>query len=92
MTPMGQVGNVHDYETEALVAELIERVELHGNRAARFEQEVERLRAEQELLQAELELATRLVTELSGQLVAAGTRLENASSLGMRIRARSTPG
>ena len=90
MEQHSRLGTVRDHEAEAVVAELIERLELHGTRAARQERELETLRAQRALLEAEREHATGVVAQLSRELIEAEERLAHQPlSLTERIRRRS---
>ncbi|MBD0330031.1 MAG: hypothetical protein ICV64_08010 [Thermoleophilia bacterium] len=90
MAEHSRLGTAREHETEALVAELIERLELHDARAARLEHELELLRTQRDLLETELEHATGVVAQLTKQLIEVEGKLaEQPLSLKTRIARRS---
>lgn len=74
MTATDRLG-VADHEQEAIVVDLIERLELAGTHAAELEAELEALRVHRDLLDVELEHATTVVVELTRQLLAVEEQL-----------------
>jgi predicted RNase H-like nuclease (RuvC/YqgF family) len=79
------------HEGEAILAELAETVEIQAEALASLHEQIDRLEAERQQLQDELQIAHAWVRELAAELELVVARAAEPFPLSARIRARSAP-